>query len=386
MDEPLAQRLRPRSLDDVVGQRHLLAPDAPFRRMIEQDALQSAVLYGPAGIGKTCIAQLIAQKTNATFLKLNATTLTVSDIRKFAAREAKRRVLYIDECYRLTRTQSDVLLPFIEDGTLIFLGASTENPFHSLSGPLVSRSLIFQLNPLTEKDLAALLIKGIRHYHTDRPQLSIDKDAAKHIITVSCGDGRKCLTLLEMAVAVCKNHHVDVELVKAISPNRYMVFEAKGDYHYHYASCMQGAIQASDPDSAIYWAMRWMESGEDIRYIARRILISAAEDAYGNPICTAVAHAAYTAAKEIGRPEFDIILSQAICLIATSKRDKRGAIAAWKALKDVKEGELVEIPKEMRDCHYAGAEQMGEGAYHDGKNQEAYVGINKKYFEKESPK
>lgn len=377
----LAQLLRPKTLDEVVGQRHLLAPDAPFRKMVEQDLVRSIVLYGPAGIGKSCLAQLIADKTKSNFLKLNATTLAVADIRKFMKQKTERKLLLIEEVYRLSRTQSDVLLPFIEEQGLSVVGSTTENPFCTLSSALVSRSQIFQLEPLADKDQAVLLKRGLDHYRSHgKPKLSIEAAAAKHIIRVSSGDGRKCLSILEMAVETNDSDVVNEKLVRAISPNKYMVFDSKGDSHFDYASAYQGSIQASDPDAAVYWLAKWLESGEDPRYIARRLMVSASEDAAGNPLAAAVALSAYISAKEIGRPECDIILSHATILTATSKRDKSAAKAIWVALKDVREDKDVWVPKEMRDCHYQGAEQLGQGSYHDGMNQSKYVGVNKQYF------
>jgi putative ATPase len=377
MNIPLAHLLRPRIIDDVIGQRHLLTKNASLRKLIDDDDVSSMIFYGPPGCGKTCIAQIIADQTKCKSLKLNATSMSVTDVRKFAKEEG-RKLLIIDECHRLSANQSDVLLPFVEDGTLNFIGATTENVFHAMSGPLISRSLIFQFEPLSRKDLLTLICKGLCHLQVERPNLTMDPDAALYVVDVSCGDGRKCITLFDLASRICENDIISLQTVKNVAPNKYMIFSE--DLHYDYASAMQGSIQASDPDAAIYWLAKWLESGEDPRYVARRVLISAAEDAYDNPICTAVAHAAFIAAKEIGRPECDISLAQAVCLIATSKRDKSAACAMWSALKDVRESNEVWVPKEMRDAHYSGAKQLGQGAYHDGQNQFAYVGINKRYY------
>jgi putative ATPase len=338
------------------------------------------ILFGPAGVGKSCIAEVVANMTKSKFLKLNATTLSVVDIRKFAKVEGKK-LLFIDELYRASRSQSDVLLPFVEDGTFQMVGSSTESPFHTISSPLVSRSVIFQLEPLSVKDLLSLLVRGINHLRLTRPNLEIEKEAALYVARVCCGDGRKCLTLLDLVSSVQEKDQITLADVQNVSPNKYMVFDE--GMHFDIASAEQGSLQASDPDSAIYWLAKWLESQEDVRYIARRIMVSAAEDAYSNPICTAVAHAAYTAAKEIGRPECDILLAQAVCLIATSKRDKSAACAIWSALKDVREGEEVWVPKEMKDSHYKACEKLGQGAYHDGMNMKAYVGVSKRYYRPE---
>ncbi|MDP1711136.1 MAG: hypothetical protein Q8K86_01590, partial [Candidatus Nanopelagicaceae bacterium] len=303
----------------------------------------------------------------------------INDVRKFVKTEGKK-ILFIDEIARLSRNQSDVLLPFIEDGTVVLVGASTENPFHTLSSPLISRCQILQFEPLGERDLAELLVRGIKHYRQEGKKIMLEEDAARHVIRVSCGDGRKCLTLLEMVVLLNDGKAITLEMVKNAAPNKYMVF-GEG-MKYDLLSALHGSLQASDPDAAIYWLAKALEV-IDVRVIARRLLVAAGEDAYGDPICTAVAHAAFTAAKEIGRPECDILLAQATCLIATSKRDKSAACAVWEALKDVREGKEVWVPKEMRDSHFDGAKELGQGAYHDGMNMKAYVGIEKKYYHPE---
>jgi putative ATPase len=369
--KPLATILRPNTIDEVVGQRHLLGEGCLLRKLVENDQITSAIFYGPAGTGKTSIANVIANQTKSHFMRLSATSAKVSDIRKIATAaktcESKKTIIFIDEIHRFSKAQTDVLLPYIEDGDIIFIGATTENPFHSMASPLISRSQIFQFEPLSARELGELIVNAIRHYRMDDKHVVITHEAIRHIIRVSCGDGRKAISIVDM--------------IKKVAPSKYTIFSA--DEHFDLASWMQGAIQASDPDSAVFALAKWLESGEDPRYIARRVLVSAAEDAYGNPICTAVAHAAYTAAKEIGRPECDIVLSQAVCLIASSKRNKAAANAIWGAVSDVRKKVDVCVPKTMRDAHYAGAEKLGQGAYKDGRNQEVYVGVNKRYYRNE---
>ena len=378
---PLATILRPNTLDEVIGQTELLNPKAPFRKLLEADKLRSFILYGPAGTGKTTLAHLIAKKTKSRFESMNATTASVKEIRLIGKRAVDQGisiVIYMDECHRLSTNQQDVLLPYVEDGSLIFIGATTENPFHSVNSALLSRCLTFQLEPLSMKELLRVLIRGIEWYRHKGKDIQIDTDAAKKMAILACGDGRKMLTILEMAIEVAEVDRITIKTVESIAPSKYMVFSR--DMHFDYASCFQGSIQASDPDSAVYWLARWLESGEDPRYIARRLLVSSAEDGFSNPTCIAVAQAAYTAACEVGRPECDIVLSAATIMVATAKRDKSAAIAIWNAVKDVREQLDVVIPKEMKDSHYEGAKKLGHGAYKDGMNQESYVGVNKKYY------
>lgn len=380
MNQPLAHLLRPKTIDEIVGQEHLLGKGGPLRKLIESDKLSSMILMGPAGTGKTTLAECIALRTKARFVNLNATSAGVKDIRKEGQKAMDQRtqvVLFLDEAHRATAVQQDALLPYVENGSLIFIGATTDNVFFSLRSPLISRSIVFTLEKLGKKDLVKLIIKAIEYYKKTGREIEIDQDAIKHIIKVSCGDGRKCLTILEMAVAISEGV-VDLKAAETAAPSKYSVLTEDG--HFDLASWMQGAIQASDPDSAVFALAKWLESGEDPRYIARRILVAASEDCSGNPEVAAVAHNAFIAACEIGRPECDIILSHAVVLAASSPRDKSAAKAIWAAVKDVKDNLDIEVPKSMRDSHYCGADKLGLGAYKEGMNPEAYVGIGKKYY------
>jgi putative ATPase len=264
------------------------------------------------------------------------------------------------------------LLPFVENGWIILIGATTENPFHSINSALLSRSHIFELEPLQETDLARLVWKGAKSLG-----VKITPGAVKHIIRIACGDARKAINTLDFAVELSDGDEITQEDVSDIAPNKYMVF-GKGE-HFDLASAYQGSIQASDADSAIYWLAKWLESGEDPRYIARRLMVSASEDAAGNPECAAVAHSAYIAAREIGRPECDIILAHATILAAKAPRNKGAANAIWAAVSDVRKGQAEWVPKEMKDSHYPGAKDLGHGQYHDGGEPLSYVGVNRKY-------
>jgi putative ATPase len=358
-------------------QPHLVAKDAAFRKSIESNVFGSFILYSPPGSGKTSIVNVIEQHYK--IHKFNATTLTVKELRK-SLDSNEDVIVFVDDCYRMNAVQSDVLLPYLETSRVRFIGASADNPFLTLRPSLLSRCQIFILEPLNELDITRVLLNGFKHLKQLNEFTVTDKDALKYIARISNGDARKALSIIEAAYNY--NFKISLESVKKIAPSKY--YRRSEDDKYDYASAFQGSMQASDPDSAIYWLAAWLESGEDPRYIARRLLISAAEDAYSTPICTAVAAAAYTAACEIGRPESDLVMAQAVCLIATSKRDKTSHDAICAAVNDVRHGVTIEVPKALKDCHYSGSSVLGQGAYHDGLNQAAYVGINKKYFKPEN--
>ena len=378
---PLAKILRPKTLDMIAGQQHLIGPGAPLRKLIEGNKLSSCVLYGPPGTGKSTLMEVIIKITKLKSIALNATSLSVKDLRREGnlAKEMETTMLVtIDEIYRLTRPQEDALLPFVEDGNIIFLGASTENPFHTISSPLLSRSQIFQLEPLKIIDLLKVLKRAIHYYRSNNKNVTIEPEAAKYIATMCCGDARKALTIFEMAIEISDKDSITLECVKIACPSKYVIYSQ--DNKYDWMSGLQGSLQHSDPDAAIYWLALALESGIDPRILARRIMIAASEDCCSTPEAAIIAHSAYVAAKEIGRPECDIILAHAVTIIATAKRDKASAIAVWAALKDVRERVNVEVPKTMKDCHYIGSTQLGHGAYHDGMNQSEYVGIDKVYY------
>lgn len=340
------------------------------------------ILYGPPGTGKTTLAELVASSLELPFFKLNATSATVKELRKIgeAAADDKQAVIFVDEVHRFSSTQQDVLLPYTEDNRIIFIGATVSNPFHSISGALISRSHIIELLPLTEKESLAVILRGINYYKQNGKNISLESAAAKYITAVACGDARKILSILQLVVESSNIERLTLEQVKIVAPSKYYRFNHDGTEHFDLASAFQGSIQASDANSAIFWLAKWLESGEDPRYIARRLMVSASEDAAGNPECISAAHAAYTAACEIGRPECDIILAHATILTATSRRNKSAAMAIWAAIADVKKGYDVEVPLEMKDSHYPGAKQLGHGDYHDGSNPVRYVGVKKLYF------
>jgi len=287
-------------------------------------------------------------------------------------------MILVHNCHRFSSTQSDVLLPLVESGLITFIGATTENPFHALTGPLVSRSQVFRLEPLSEKELAKLMIRAVQFCKKLNIEIGIEPDAARHMIRMACGDGRKLISIFETCVDLAENGVVTEEIAIGVAPSKYMPLTE--DAHFDFASAYQGSIQASDPDAAVFWLARWLESGEDPRYIARRLMVSASEDASSNPQAAMLAHSAYISACEIGRPECDIIMAHATVVTATSPRDKSAAMAIWSALSDVRTAADVQVPKEMKDSHYKGAAQMGQGGYKDGQDQSKYVGVNKQYY------
>jgi putative ATPase len=364
-----------------------------LRATIEKDKLRSMIFYGPAGTGKTTLAEIIAHRTDATFLRINATNAGVKDIRS-CVKQAKmehelnktRTVVFIDEIHRFSKNVQDALLPSVEDGTIVLVGATTENPYFAVNGPLVSRSLIFQFNPLTSKDLLKALQMGVKYYSSQNKKVKIDPQAAKYLVIMADGDARKILTALEFAVETQDGEevYVDEDICRKVMPHKSVQFDRSGDEHFDLASAYQGSIQASDPDAAIYWLARWIESGEDIVYIGRRMFVAAAEDVgIGDPTCMSSAWAAYNACKVIGLPECALHLATATVHMATSPRNKSAACAFWTAQKDVKNSETVWIPPEMRDSHYKAAAKLGLGAYHDGAKPEHYVGIKKRYYKPE---
>jgi len=377
MATPLAQLMRPKSFDDIIGQEHLTSKEAPFRKSIESGAFGSFILYGHCGTGKTSIVNVISQLYSVT--KFNATTFSVKQLRQAIDQVPDGGIIHIDEIFRLTATQSDVLLPHVEDGRIRLIGCTSENPFHSMRSPLLSRCHIYVLEPLTQMSIIKILVRAAT-YLKKHGLNKIDKEAILYISRVANKDARRALTVLEAAFnCVTDSGIISAEVVKRVAPTKY--YRLTTDDRYDLASAFQGSIQASDPDSAVYWLAKWLESGEDPRYIARRLLVSAHEDAASTPIAAAVAHSAYTAACEIGRPECDIALAHAAILIATAPRNKFAIRAIRAAISDIRKGIDLEVPKPMRDCHYKGSAKLGHGAYHDGANQEAYVGVKRKYVD-----
>ncbi|UCG47472.1 MAG: replication-associated recombination protein A [Phycisphaerales bacterium] len=402
---PLAVRMRPRNLADFIGQKHFLGPDKLLTRMLEADRLSSLIFYGPPGVGKTSLAMVIANYTKAKFHYLSAPAASVKDIRnviaaarhRLAANRA-RTVLFIDEIHRFNRAQQDVLLDDVESGVLILIGATTENPYFSVNSPLISRSTVFLFEPLGEADILQLLDRAIGDSQRGlgRHDVHADKKALKFLAVMSDGDARKALTALEVGVLSQASRKpgsrikFNLEVAKESIQQKAIAYDGTGDTHYDLASALQKSMRGSDPDATAYWLARMIAGGEDTRFIARRIAVCAAEDV-GNadPMATVLAAAAVQISEFVGLPEAQLALAQAALYVACAPKSNASARAIWKAVSDVKEQPIKEVPKHLKDSHYQAAKKLGYGAdykyphdFKDGFVQQEYLpaGAEKRYY------
>lgn len=352
---PLATILRPETLDDIIGQQHLVGPGKPIRMMVEKDAIKSMLLHGPSGIGKTTIARCLSYDSACEFVELNATNSKIADIRKTIDKAAARKksgtttVAFVDEIHRWAKNIQDALLPAVEDGTLVLVGSTTEKPAFAINSALFSRLQSFQLYQLTHKDMMVALVKAIGYYKNNGKSIKFGKEAALKLIKRCSGDIRKLITTVETIVEVLMKDdgEVDPDLIDIAMPDKFFFFDHSGNEHFDLAAVWQNSIQNSDADQAIYFLAKWLLSGEDPVYIARRVLISASEDACLNPNAAMIANNAYIAAKEIGMPECAILLSHATIEIAKSPRNKIANDAIADAIKDVEFGVDIVDLKEM---------------------------------------
>jgi putative ATPase len=405
---PLAARMRPRTLDEFVGQQHFLGPGKLLRRMLEADRLSSVIFYGPPGTGKTTLAQLIASYSKSHFEQLNASAVGVKEVRKVIddARErlglnGQRTVLFLDEIHRFNRAQQDILLPDVENGQILLVGATTENPFFAVNSPLVSRSQIFQFTALSEEDIKSLIKRAIADKERGFGNLNVklDDDALNLWATMSDGDARRALMALEIAVlsesttdnkqqTTDKPLHITLDIAEQSIQRKAIVYDGTGDEHYDAASALIKSMRGSDPDAAVYWVARMLEAGEDPRFIARRIAILASED-IGNadPMALVVASAAFDVVEKVGMPEAQLTLAHAAIYMATAPKSNAAAQAIWEAMKDVREGRTLPVPKHLRDAHYSGSARLGHGAnykyphdYQGGFVEQDYLGVDKMYY------
>ncbi len=377
--QPLAVRLRPRSFDEFVGQEHFAGPGRLLRRLLAVQRLTSAILFGPPGCGKTTLAEIIAAHSRAAFVTLHAAEAGVKDVRAVidAARErlltGRRTVLFLDEIHRFNRAQQDVLLKDVEEGMLILIGATTENPFFAVNGPLLSRSQIFELKPLSPEQLEVLLRRALadRERGLGATQATADDAALRFIAAHAEGDARRALTALEVAVLSllaetgapsASPPHVTIEIAAESMQRKVVPHDACGDLHYDIASAFIKSLRGSDPDAALYWLARMLEGGEDPRFIARRIAICASEDV-GNadPQALVLAAAALQVTLTVGLPECEYALAQAATYVACAPKSNAVTVAIGAARRDVREGPTLPVPDHLRDRSYAGAARLGRG-------------------------
>ena len=362
---PLADRLRPTRLDDVVGQEHLLGPGRPLRRLIEGDRLSSVILWGPPGTGKTTVARLIARVTAAEFTELSAVNASVKDVRELVARAQARlgesdvgTILFLDEVHRFNKAQQDALLPSVESGLLVLIGATTENPFFEVNAPLMSRSTLFRLEPLGPEAVRSLLKRGLA-----AEEVAADDDALDLLVDRSAGDGRHALTSLEVAAALAVGRGDDrVSMVDAEAALGTKALRYGRDEHFDVISAFIKSIRGSDVDAGLYWLARMLDAGEDARFIARRLVILASEDVgMADPISLVVADAAARAVEFVGLPEAGLNLAQAVVHLATAPKSNRVTVALGRAGVDARASGVGEVPMHLRDAHYRGAAQLGHG-------------------------
>ena len=378
---PLAARLRPRTLDDVVGQEHLVGPGKALRRLVEQDRLTSAILWGPPGTGKTTLALAVAGSTRRAFEQLSAVTAGVKDVREVIERARQRlgehgrgTILFLDEIHRFSKAQQDALLPAVEDGTLTLIGATTENPFFEVNAPLRSRSTLFRLEPLGRPAIAALVERGL-----EAEGMSAREDAVAHLVDRAGGDGRQVLTALEVACALARPGPVGLEHVEAALGTSALRYGR--DDHYDVISAFIKSMRGSDPQAAVYYLARMLEAGEDPRFIARRMIIFASEDVgLADPGSLATAVAAAQALEHVGLPEAQLNLAQAAIHLAAAPKSNRAAVAIWSARADVQAGEVGEVPAHLRDAHYQGAGSLGHGVGYDYPHDHPDAWVDQQYL------
>jgi putative ATPase len=401
--QPLAARMRPRNLDEFAGQSHILAPGQLLRRAIEADRIQSLIFYGPPGTGKTSLAQIIARQTKSKFERLSGVESNVADMRRVLSGAANRlenkgqsTILFIDEIHRFNKSQQDVLLPDVESGVVKLIGATTHNPFFFVNSPLVSRSQIFELRPLTEEDLFSLLQRALKDEERGLGYLKIsaDENALRHLAKIADGDARKVLNSLEIAaLTTAPEKSGEIKITLAVAEQsiqkKAVVYDGDGDAHYDTISAFIKSMRGSDPDAALYWLAKMIHAGEDPRFIARRIIICAAEDVgLADPMALVLANAALAAAEFVGWPEAQIPLAEATIYIATANKSNSAVAAIAAALADVRSGRTIPVPEHLRDASYQGAKRLGHGTgyqyAHDGEDHfvaQDYLGVDKIFYE-----
>ena len=375
-ESPLAARLRPRTLDEVVGQQHIIGKDKLLYRAIKADKISSIIFYGPPGTGKTTLAKVIAGTTSSEFTQINATVAGKKDMEEVVAKAkdllgmyGKKTILFIDEIHRFNKGQQDYLLPFVEDGTIILIGATTENPYFEVNSALISRSIVFELKPLEIEDIKKLIKRAVEDTERGMGAYSavIEDDALEFLADLSGGDARHALNAVELGVLTTQRSedgkiHLTLDVAKECIQKRSMRYDKNGDNHYDIISAFIKSMRGSDPDAAVYYLARMLESGESVTFIARRIMIHAAEDVgLADPYALTMAVSAAQAVERVGMPEAQIILSEAVYYIATAPKSNAACTAIFAARDAVKQKGNLPVPTHLQDFHYKGAQKLGHG-------------------------
>ena len=375
-EAPLASRLRPTTLDEMVGQQHIIGKDKLLYRAIKADKLSSIILYGPPGTGKTTLAKVIAHTTSAEFLQINATSAGKKDMEEVIAQAknnqgmyGRKTILFIDEIHRFNKGQQDYLLPFVEDGTIILIGATTENPYFEVNGALLSRSIIFELKSLSKEDIRTLILRAVndREKGLGAYDAVIDDDALEFLADVANGDARAALTAIELGVLTTERSadgkiHITLAVASECIQKRVVKYDKSGDNHYDTISAFIKSMRGSDPDAAVYYLARMLYAGEDIKFIARRIMICAAEDvSNADPMALVVATSAAQAVERIGMPEAQIILAQAVTYVASAPKSNSAVCAISDAMAAVRDTMTAPIPVHLQDAHYKLSQKLGHG-------------------------
>lgn len=395
---PLAARMRPRSLAEFIGQEHFIAPGKLLYRLLKSDRLGSIIFYGPPGTGKTTLARLLATESKSRFVQLSAINSGVAQVREVLSKArdelaaaGRKTLLFIDEIHRFNRSQQDALLPDVEEGVVSLIGATTSNPFFAVNDALVSRSRIFQFEPLSEEHVQKLLRRAIKDKERGfgKLEINVHDDAIEYLSKVSDGDGRQSLAALEIAILSSQTPiDLSLELARESVQVRNIKYDVTGDDHYDTASALIKSIRGSDVDAATYWLARMLAGGEDVRFLCRRLVILASED-IGNadPAALTLSVACMQACEFVGLPECQLTLSQTVCYLAAAPKSNAATVAISKAKKDIDDGRILPVPRSLRDAHYTGAGEFGHGdgyAYaHDHEGGVAsfdYLGIDREYY------